>query len=88
MSGVPYVIAEPCIGVKDRSCVAACPCDCIHAGDEDSQLYIDPDECIGCGLCESECPVDAIYPADELPMQWQGFAEINAQFFQRLHVSK
>ena len=80
-----YVIAEPCIGVKDLSCVAACPVDCIHGGENTPQLYIDPEECIGCGICESECPVDAIFPMDELPTQWRGFAEVNAKFFQRLH---
>ncbi|HVK01961.1 MAG TPA: 4Fe-4S binding protein, partial [Armatimonadaceae bacterium] len=56
---MPYVISEPCVGVKDKSCVAVCPVDCIHGGDEDPQLYIDPSECIDCGLCEPECPVDA-----------------------------
>lgn len=83
-----YVIAEPCIGVKDLSCVAICPVDCIHGGENEPQLYIDPDECIYCGLCESECPVDAIFPADELPVQWQGYTAINAQFFQRLPIGK
>ncbi|MEN3001814.1 MAG: ferredoxin, partial [Armatimonadota bacterium] len=52
---MPYVICEPCIGVKDKSCVAVCPVDCIYEGED--QLYINPDECIDCGLCEPECPV-------------------------------
>ena len=46
-----YVIAEPCIGVKDRSCVDVCPVDCIYEGDD--QLYIEPDECIAAGRA---CP--------------------------------
>ena len=66
---MPYVIAEPCIGVKDKSCVAVCPVDCIH--DAADQLYIDPNECIDCGLCEPECPVDAIFMEDEVPDQWK-----------------
>ena len=75
---VPYVIAEPCIGVKDKSCVAVCPVDCIHeAGD---QLYIDPNECIDCGLCEPECPVDAIFMEDEVPDQWKSFIQLNADY--------
>jgi len=41
-----YVIAEPCIGVKDASCVDVCPVDCIHTSDEAPLFYIDPDECI------------------------------------------
>jgi len=74
---MPYVIAEPCIGVKDKSCVAVCPVDCIHeAGD---QLYIDPAECIDCGLCEPECPVDAIFMEDEVPEQWKSFIEKNKE---------
>ena len=47
-----YIITEPCIGVKDASCVDVCPVDCIHTTDEDPMYYIDPDECIDCGACE------------------------------------
>ena len=55
-----YVITEPCIGTKDRSCVDVCPVDCIHEGED--MLFIDPEECIDCGACEPECPVEAIFP--------------------------
>lgn len=78
---MPYVIAEPCVGVKDKSCVAVCPVDCIHEGEE--MLYIDPNECIDCGLCEPECPVDAIFMEDELPDQWKDYAQKNAEFFKK-----
>lgn len=74
---MPYVIAEPCIGVKDKSCVAVCPVDCIHESGD--QLYIDPAECIDCGLCEPECPVDAIFMEDEVPDQWKAFIEKNKE---------
>src|SRR5438046_10569194 len=60
---MPYIIAEPCINVKDRSCVDVCPVDCIYEGED--QLYIHPDECIDCGVCEPECPVAAIKPDTE-----------------------
>ena len=76
-----FVITEPCIGCKDRSCVPVCPCDCIHEGEE--QFFINPDDCIDCGLCEQECPVDAIFLEDEVPPQWERFIQINAAFFQR-----
>ncbi len=76
---MPYVIAEPCVGVKDKSCVAVCPVDCIHEGGE--QLFIDPNECIDCGLCEPECPVDAIFMEDELPEQWKSYVSKNAEFY-------
>lgn len=78
---MPYVITEPCIGVKDKSCVAVCPVDCIYEGED--QFYINPDECIDCGLCEPECPVNAIYPDTEVPPEWRHYIEKNANFFKQ-----
>ena len=78
---MPYVIAEPCIDVKDKACVAVCPVDCIHEGED--QLFIDPNECIDCGLCEPECPVDAIFMEDELPEQWKSYIQKNVDFFNK-----
>jgi ferredoxin len=43
-------------------------------------LVIDPDECIDCGACEPECPVEAIYPEDAVPEEWEPFIKINAAF--------
>jgi NAD-dependent dihydropyrimidine dehydrogenase PreA subunit len=80
---MPYVITEPCVGVKDKSCVAVCPVDCIHGGDGDKQLFIDPAECIDCGLCEPECPVDAIFMEDEVPDPWKNFIQLNADYFKK-----
>ena len=63
-----YVIAEPCIDVLDISCVSVCPVDCIHYEEgTDRKLFIDPNECIDCGACEPECPVNAIFPEESLP---------------------
>jgi ferredoxin len=76
---MPYVIAEPCINVKDKACVEVCPVDCIYEGDD--QLFIHPDECIDCGACEPVCPVKAIFAEDEVPDQWKGFIEKNKVFF-------
>ena len=82
-----YVIAEPCIGVKDNSCVEVCPVDCIHPTPDEAehaeaeQLYIDPEECIDCDACVEACPVDAIYPQDMVPAEWQKYVEINAGHF-------
>jgi ferredoxin len=46
VDGVVYIITEPCIGTKDKSCVDVCPVDCIHGADDDPQLYIDPEVCV------------------------------------------
>jgi ferredoxin len=73
-----YVIAEPCIDIKDRSCVDVCPVDCIHEAAR--MLVIDPEECIDCGACEPECPVEAIFPEDALPEKWEPFVRINYAF--------
>ncbi len=74
-----YVIAEPCVDVKDRACVEECPVDCIYEGDR--SLYIHPDECVDCGACEPVCPVEAIFYEDDLPAQWAAYKEDNAAFF-------
>ena len=77
-----YVITEPCIGVKDACCVDVCPVDCIHATDDDTMFFIDPDECIDCGACEPECPVTAIFAEDAVPDdQWTNYIQINADYF-------
>ena len=75
-----YVIAEPCIDVKDRACVDVCPVDCIHEAGR--ILVIDPEECIDCGACEPECPVEAIFPEDALPDKWTEFTPINAAYLE------
>lgn len=82
-----FVIALPCIGVKDAACVAVCPCDVIHplpgtdAYEREEQLYIDPEGCILCGLCVDECPAGAIFDEADLPTEWQSFVEKNAAYF-------
>jgi ferredoxin len=84
---VTYVIAEPCIGRTDRSCVEVCPVDCIHptpeepGGEMPDQLYIDPAECIDCNACVDVCPVEAVFPESELPAQWGQYTQINAEYF-------
>jgi NAD-dependent dihydropyrimidine dehydrogenase PreA subunit len=74
-----YIIAEPCINVKDKACVEVCPVDCIYEGD--TMLYIHPDECIDCGACEPVCPVKAIFAEDETPANWKNYIELNKLFF-------
>ena len=87
-----YVIAEPCIGTKDNSCVEVCPVDCIHPtpGEPDydkvEMLYIDPEECIDCGACVPECPVEAIYDESQLPDDKQEWLKLNAERAKKLPV--
>jgi NAD-dependent dihydropyrimidine dehydrogenase PreA subunit len=76
---MPYVIAEPCIDVKDKACVDVCPVECIYEGEQ--QLFIHPEECIDCGACEPACPTKAIAAADEMPDEWKSFVELNTRFF-------
>lgn len=73
---MPYVVAEPCIGVKDKSCMTVCPVDCIY--EIADQVVIHPDQCIDCGLCEPECPVTAIFVDTDVPAQWKSYIELNA----------
>lgn len=84
-----HVITEPCIGTKDTACVEVCPVDCIHPTKKEGeygaqqQLYIDPDTCIDCGLCVDECPVQAIFPQDDVPAEWRKYIQINIDYFKK-----
>ena len=71
-----YVVAEPCIKCKFTDCVAVCPVDCFHEGE--NFLVIDPEECIDCGACVPECPVEAIFEEDDVPAKWADYIELNA----------
>jgi len=60
---VTYIVGEACIKCKYTDCVEVCPVDCFYEGE--NMLVIHPDECIDCGVCEPECPIDAIKPDTE-----------------------
>ena len=78
-----YIIAEPCVDLKDGACVDVCPVDCIYGmdNDDDRMLYISPDECIDCAACEPVCPVTAIFTEEDTPEQWKSWIPINYDFF-------
>jgi len=78
-----YVITDPCINLKDASCVQECLVDCIKSDEESQQYFIDPDICIDCGACQPVCPVNAIYPADEVPADQQKQIATNAEYFKK-----
>ena len=69
-----FVVGENCIKCKHTDCVTVCPVDCFYEGE--NFLVISPDECIDCGLCEPECPVDAIYDECDVPENQIPFIEI------------
>ncbi len=60
---MPYVVTDNCIRCKYTDCVEVCPVDCFYEGE--NMLVIHPDECIDCGVCEPECPAEAISPDTE-----------------------
>ena len=59
-----YIVNDKCIKCKLMDCVEVCPVDCFYEGE--NMLVIKPDECIDCGVCEPECPVEAIYPDSQM----------------------
>ena len=71
-----FVVTSNCKGCRFTDCVAVCPVECFHGDGE--MLYIDPDECIDCGACVPECPVEAIYDETELPEDLVAWLQINA----------
>lgn len=77
-----YVIAQPCVDVKDKACIDECPVDCIYEGER--ALYIHPSECVDCGACDPVCPVEAIYYSDDVPDEWADYVRANAEFFEEL----
>lgn len=72
-----YVVTESCIRCKYSDCVEVCPVDCFHEGP--NFLVIDPQQCVDCALCVPECPVEAIYADDRLPLGQEHFIGLNAE---------
>ena len=71
-----YVVVENCVKCKYMDCVEVCPVDCFYEGE--NMLAIHPDECIDCGVCEPECPADAIKPDTESGLE--KWLTVNAEF--------
>ena len=71
-----FAVTEACIRCKYADCVEVCPVDCFYEGE--NMLVIHPDECIDCGVCEPECPAEAIIPdTAEGAERW---LELNAKY--------
>ena len=71
-----YIVNDNCIKCKYMDCVEVCPVDCFYEGE--NMLVIHPDECIDCGVCEPECPVDAIKPDTEPGVE--KWVTVNAEY--------
>lgn len=93
---MPYIITDPCEGVCDTACINVCPVDCIYPPEglslesekdketmreKGEQLYIHPEECIDCGACVPECPVEAIYEEPDVPDDQQAYIKKNYSRF-------
>ncbi len=72
-----FVVCEPCRDCKYTDCVTVCPVDCFYQDEE--MLYIDPMDCLDCGACVPECPVEAIFPDTDVPPKWTPFVQLNAE---------
>ena len=77
-----YIVKDECIRCKFMDCVEVCPVDCFYEVQDPRMLVIDPDTCIDCGLCVDECPVQAIFPEEDLPEEWHKYIQINADWFE------
>ncbi len=85
---MPWVITSLCRDCVDESCVEVCPVDCIYVykGEDTktfpNQLYIDPEECIDCGVCEPECPWEAIFEDQQVPAVFEADTALNAKILE------
>jgi ferredoxin len=71
-----YVVTQPCHDCKYTDCVVVCPCECFYQ--DETMLYIDAEDCIDCGACLPECPVEAIFEPGAVPGQWVQYVQLNA----------
>lgn len=70
-----HVVCEPCVNCRNTNCCVVCPVEAFR--EDTNMLVIDPDVCIDCGACAGECPVQAIYPQDDVPAPWNKYVGIN-----------
>jgi ferredoxin len=77
-----FVVTENCRDCRFTHCIAVCPAGCFHM--DEKMVYIDPDDCIDCGACVPECPVDAIWNERELPPELAKWADLNRAMVAKL----
>jgi len=81
-----YIVTEECIKCKLTDCVDVCPVDCFYEGE--NMLVINPDECIDCGVCEPECPIEAIKPESAELAKWIDINRRYAAIWPNINESK
>jgi NAD-dependent dihydropyrimidine dehydrogenase PreA subunit len=79
---VTYVITDACVDIMDKSCIPACPVDCIYEGSR--SMYIHPEECIDCGACVMTCPMDAIMYEFDLTPEERPALERATEYFEEI----
>jgi ferredoxin len=77
-----HVVTSACFGCKYTDCVVVCPVEAFREGEQ--MVFIDPDVCICCDACTSECPVEAIYAEDDVPTGQFEFIALNAEMAAKL----
>lgn len=77
-----YVVTGRCVDCRYTDCVEVCPVDCFWEVTEPAMLVIDPNTCIDCGACLPVCPIQAIYPEDEVPEYYEDYIELNAEMWE------
>lgn len=79
---MPWVVTERCDGCRYTDCVTVCPTDCFYeVSGERRMVLIDPDACVDCSLCETTCPVHAIYRDTEVPEPYRVWVDRNRTLF-------
>jgi ferredoxin len=81
-----YVVTEACIKCKYTDCVEVCPVDCFYEGE--NMLVINPDECIDCGVCEPECPIEAIKSDADVTIKWLKINQAYSEKWPGISVKK
>ena len=72
-----YIVAEPCVNCRYTDCAIPCPVEAFHL--DDDMLVINPETCIDCDGCVSECPVEAIFREDNVPERWSSYIQLNLE---------
>ena len=81
-----HIVTARCVDCRYTDCCTVCPVDCFYETKDPAMLVIDPDTCIDCELCVPECPINAIYPEDELPECYEEWVEKNEKLYEEGEV--